>query len=340
MKKFFTSTFLILLSLFLLVGCGANSIDQGLKQEDDLPRESNIDVNIASMKGPTTIGMAKIIQDYETNSLDFNLEDEKIVSHLDFHILTMPEEIVAGLSKGEIDLATIPANLAATIYNKTDGAIKVLSTNTLGVLHLVENGDSIENPQDLNGKTIYTVGKGTTPEAVLDNFIKANNLDLELEFKSEPAEILALLNQEEDIIAMIPEPFVSLAESKNQKIRRVFDMDQQWEKNNSSPMITGVLVARSDFIEENKNFIDGFLEEYERSIDQAVKEPETILDTVIEAGILPEAASVHSIKNCRLAYIDGEEMEDVLGKYLKSLLNFKEELIGGKLPGEDFYYKK
>lgn len=325
-------TFALVLSLAACSSNDANKAEEKIENEVEKVEEKleKVDINVAGLKGATTIGLAKLVDEEETDYFD-----------IDFEMYNMPEEIVAGLTKGEIDIAAVPANLASVLYNKTEGEIQVASVNTLGVLYIVENSDNIKDINDLEGKTIYTLGKGTTPEGVLNSFIKENNLEnVNIEFKQEASEIAAILNKEENVIAMIPEPFVSVVSMKNENVRRVFDMADEWEKINNSPQVTGVLVARKEFIDNNKEVFDKFLEEYEKSINFANENVAEVSKIVEDFEIVPEGLGEKSIPNINMQYIDGSDMQEAVSKYLEKLYEFEPKLVGGKLPDEGFYYKK
>lgn len=333
MNKKLISILLILLSLVVLSSCNSNDIT-----EETEVTESKF-VNVGSLKGATTIGLAKMIDTVEENGgfIPNNSDVE-----YDFKQFGLAEEVVNGLLKGETDLATIPANLASTLYNKSDGDIQVICINTLGVLYIVENGNNIQSIEDLNGETIYSIGKGITPEGVLNSFIKENNLtDINIEYKSEASEIAALLKMEKDIIAMIPEPFVSVVEKGNENVKRIFDMNKEWERiNNGNSMVTGVLVGRREFIEENEDVLQTFLKEYEKSIQFAKVNFDETAEIVERMGIIPEGIGKYSIPNCNLDFIEGQDMTSLLRDYLTNLYKFNPDLIGGFLPKEDFYYNK
>lgn len=330
MNKIIKSFILIFLSAFVLVGCNSNET-----VEEDLSVQT---VEISSLKGATTIGLAKMIDDHENNDENIIIDNKKV--EYNFEQFGLAEEVVTKLMKGETDLATIPANLASTLYNKSDGDIQVVSINTLGVLYMVENGNSVNSIEDLSGKTVYSVGKGITPEGVLSLFIQGNQLeDVKVEYKSEASEIAALLKTESDIIAMLPEPFVSVVKKGNRDIRTIFDMNEEWEKlNNGNSMVTGVLVGRREFLEENSDILEVFLKEYEDSMKFAQTEPEETGEIVESMGIIPEGIGRYSIPNCNISFIKGEEMKSLLQDYLTNLYNFKADLVGGSIPKEDFYY--
>ncbi len=292
------------------------------------PSKEEARLRVGSLKGPTSIGLMKL------------MDEEKEGGNLDFEIYSMADELAGKLVKNELDIAALPANLGATLYNKTQGQIKVVAINTLGVLYIVENGNDIKEGKDLEGKTIYSIGKGITPEAGLRAFLEGNGLEnVNIEFKSEASEIAPLL-QEEGALAMIPEPFVSLMKSKNKDIRTVFDISEEWEKLHGSPMVTGITVARQEVIDKKKKSLDDFLDSYKASIEYVGEDPETVARLTEEKSILPEGSGLEAIGNIDIDFIEGEPMEAILKPYLESLYNFNEKLLGGKLADEDFYYRR
>jgi len=156
MMKKLTSLLLSAALMISLLACGA------------FAAKTKSGVRIAGLKGPTTMGLVNLL-DMERSG--------KASQHYDLQLYGAADEIVPKLIKGELDMAAIPANLAATLYQKTNGGIQVMAVNTLGVLYVVEKGDSIHCFADLKGRTILSTGKGTTPEYVLRYLLNANGID-------------------------------------------------------------------------------------------------------------------------------------------------------------------
>lgn len=324
--KWFKRLLLIMCTVLLLSACSG---DTDVETDVEDVEKIETDIRIGSLKGPTTIGLANLIDEGK---------DEYITE-----IFPLAEEIVIRLNKKELDLAVIPANLASTLYNKTEGEIQVLGTNNLGVLHIIENGNNIESLEDLNGKTIWSVGKGTTPDAILNHIKDEMDLDLNIEYKSEASEVGKLLATESDIVACLPEPFVSVLEKGNEDIKRVIDVNEEWKSmNDGDPIVIGVLVGRKEFIMENEESVAIFLEDYEKSIDYAKEndeQKEDVLRISEELDIIPGGLGVEVIDNCNLYFSEGEEMEELIENYLEILEDFNPEIIGGKEPEDDFYKK-
>ena len=195
---------------------------------------------IAGLKGPTTMGMVKLMSDAEAGE-----------THQDYQVTMYgaADEVVPLLVKGDIDLAAIPANLAANLYNQTEGKVQVAAINTLGVLYVVTTGDDVKSVEDLKGKTVYSTGKGTTPEYVLNYILKENGIDLEkdltVEYKSEATEVAAALQAaDEGAIAVLPQPYVTAAQSQIEGLNVALNLTEEWNKvSTDSDLVTGVLVA-------------------------------------------------------------------------------------------------
>jgi len=341
MRKLFKIGTSILLSSLLLVGCGQNSSkDDGVKepQVDGTEIVEKIDINIGSLKGPTTMGMVKLMNDSEEGTTDNNY----VVS-----MTGTADEIVASIVKGELDVVAVPANLASVLYNKTEGQISIAAINTLGVLYIVENGNEINSIEDLKGKTIYSTGKGTTPEYVLNYVLAENGIDVEkdltIEYKSEATEVAAALAEDSTAIAMLPQPFVTTAQMKNENLRIALDMTEEWNKvqgEDGSALVTGVVIARNEFIEENKAAFDKFLEDYKASTEYVNTNVEDASALIEKYDIVPAPVAKKAVPLCNITFIEDQEMETKVNGYLNVLFAQNPKAVGGTLPPETFYYVK
>ena len=284
------------------------------------------------LKGPTAMGLIKLLDDSRTDS----------GSSYDVSVLAAPDEIKSHLIQGSVDIACIPANLAATLYNKTEGALEVLAVNTLGVIYIVENGtEQIKSVADLKGKTIYASGQGSTPEYALNYLLSQNGVsdDVTVEWKAEHAECLTAIAGQEGGIAMLPQPFVTTAQIKNDKIKVSLDLTAEWDKlNNGSTMITGVVVARKEFADKNKSVIDDFLKKYESSVNFVHSDNDGAAALIGKYDIIPENVAKKALPACNIVFIPGAEMKEKLSGYLKVLFDSDPKSVGGKLPADDFYY--
>lgn len=287
-------------------------------------------IHIGALKGPTVMGMAQLLEDEE----------------YEFTIAASPDEIVPMIVQGKVDIAAVPANLAAVLYQKTEQKVSVLAANTLGVLYIVENGDTVKSAEDLKGKTIYSSGKGATPEYALNSVLEANGIDPEkdvtIEFKSEHAEVVAALAQDRTAVGLLPQPFVTTALMKNENLKVALDLNELWESSaaDDSRLVTGVVVVRNGFAEENKEALDAFMDAYQESVDFVNTDTEAAAEIIGAHDIIPKEVAVKAIPECSIVFIEGDEMETMLSGYLATLEEQNSEIIGGKLPDEAFYYKR
>lgn len=292
---------------------------------------------VASLNGPTTMGMVKLMQDAEAGKT-FNTYDVTMYGAAD--------EISAGIANGTIDIANVPCNLASVLYNKTDGAISVVAINTLGVLYVVETGEAIQSVEDLKGKTIYSTGKGTTPEFALNYILRENGIDPEtdvtIEYKSEATEVAAVLAEAEDAIAVLPQPFVTTSMMQNESLRIALSLTDEWDKlqgNDGSTMVTGVTIVRNEMLEENPQAFAEFLKEYEASVAYTESNPDETAALIASYEIVPkEPVAKKALPYCNISFISGEEMQEKVSGYLEVLYDADPTSVGGTLPDDAFYY--
>lgn len=292
---------------------------------------------VASLKGPTTMGMVKLMQDAEAGET-FNTYDVTMYGAAD--------EISAGIANGNIDIANVPCNLASVLYNKTGGAISVVAINTLGVLYVVETGEAIQSVEDLKGKTIYSTGKGTTPEFALNYILRENGIDPEtdvtIEYKSEATEVAAVLAEAEDAIAVLPQPFVTTAMMQNENLRIALSLTDEWDKlqgNDGSTLVTGVTIVRNEVLEENPQAFAEFLKEYEASVAYTESNADETAALIASYEIVPkEPVAKKALPYCNISFISGEEMKEKVSGYLEVLYDADPTSVGGTLPDDAFYY--
>ncbi len=294
-----------------------------------------IDISIAALKGPTAIGMVKLMEDDKAGTT---------ANTYQFTIAGMADEISTGLVKGDFDIAAVPCNLASVLYNRTKGQITLAGINTLGVLYVIETGNQINTVEDLKGKTIYSTGKGTTPQFTLNYLLSAYGIDPEkdvtIEYKTEATEVAAILSQSSDAVAMLPQPYVTTVMMNNDKVRIALDVAKEWEavSADGSSVVTGVVVVNSDFLKEHKEAVDTFLQEYSASTTYVNENIDAASALVEQYDIFKAAVIKKALPFCNITLIQGEDMKAKVSGYLTALYNQDPQSVGGALPGDDFYY--
>lgn len=356
MKKKWISLFMALVCMFVfLAGCGQTEPEQEITEntnmEEATAKNTNGDetetedtitdtVVVASLKGPTSMGLVTLMDKAERNETEIPYE---------FIMETSADTLLPMVLKGEVDIALVPANVAGILYNKTlamdvESDIVVIDINTLGVLYLVTGRDDISAMKDLEGKTIYLTGKGTTPDYVLNYLLTENQVeDVTLEYKSEAAEVAAMLKENPEAIGLLPQPFVTAACMQNEALSVALDFNKEWaavQGESGSSLVTGVTIARKAFVEEHSELVKQFMTEHRESIEYVNANPKEAAALVVKAGIVEkEPIAEKAIPGCSLAYLDGGDMKQALSGYLKVLYNQNPDSVGGTLPDDEFYYE-
>lgn len=294
-------------------------------------------VRVTVLKGPTGLGALKLMDDAAA---------DKTPAKYEFELATAPDQVTASIASGEIDVAAVPTNLAATLYNKTEGKVQLAALNTLGVLSLLTNGEAISSVDDLKGKTIYASGQGSTTEYAINYILAQSGLevgkDVQVEYKSEHAELATALISGEAKIAVLPEPFVTQVMTKNSGIKLALDLTKEWDQASSgkSVLAMGCMVVRSEFASQNKAAFDAFLDQYKASIEYVNANLDEAAALSEKYDIMPSAVAKKAIPNCNIVYMDGADMKAKIPDFLNVLFEANPKSIGGKLPSDDFYYEK
>ena len=356
MKKLTKSLSIAIVCLFVLTSCktaepqlppqGNTATPPAGSASDsaaaDNPGAIPAEITIAVLKGPSSIGLVKLMDEADSGEIgDANYR---------FEISAAIDEIVPKIVQGSIDIAAVPANMSSVLYNNTQGEIQVLAINSLGMMYIVENGSAISTIEDLRGKTLLASGKGASPEFVLNYILRGNGIDpdndLTIEWKSEHTESVAALSVREGTIAILPQPFVTVAQTSNDNVRIAIDLNVEWDNlqgasgasGASSALITGVVVARKEFVERNPGAVSAFLDRYAASVTFVNTNVYQAAALVGKYDITPEAVAKLAIPLCNITLIEGLEMKEKLSGYLGVLLEQNPQSVGGALPGDEFYF--
>lgn len=329
------SLLLSLVLLFGLVACNSGTADTTIPPTGAGKDETTI--RVGGLKGPTTIGMVKLMQDSDAG---------KAACHYEFSVKAAADELAPLLLQGKIDVISVPANLAAVLYARTKGQVRVLAVNTLGVQYIVEKGsENVQSMADLKGKTILASGQGTVNEYNMRYLLTQSGVDPDTEvtfsWKSEPTEVLAALKMADSgAVAMLPQPAVTGALAAVGGLRVAVSLDAAWSAlNNGSRLVTGVTIVRAAFADEHPELIRSFLDEYKASIEYVNAHPDEmgpVVETYIDT--IKGAVAKKAIPACNIAYLDGSDMKQVLESYLSVLYALNPSSVGGAMPAADFYY--
>lgn len=323
----------IILTLSLMLafaGCGKNN--NTVSSEPEV--YTAVDMSVACMTGPTGIGMAKLMADAQANTTANNYT---------FTVATAATDITGKFLNGEINIASVPTNVAAALYNKSEGKVRMLAVNTYGVLSILEKGNTIKSIADLKGKTVYSTGKGQNPEYILKYILTENGIDPEkdvtLNFVSSEDLVAKLISGEAEV-AMAPEPAATTVMVKNSELNRVISINDEWAKVSDTKLMMGCIIALDSYVEANPKAVEKFLDEYSASVkfaSESIDEAAAYCATykITASDVIAKKA----IPTCNLCFVTGKEMKTNVNGYYNVLFNADPTSIGGKLPADDLYYK-
>ncbi|MBQ3489044.1 MAG: ABC transporter substrate-binding protein [Clostridia bacterium] len=330
MKKIL-ALLLAAIMVFALVACDNTG---------DEPENEDVTVRVMALKGPTGMGMVQLMEN-DKNGTSKNDYDIKLAA--------APTEVTAAVIKGEIDIAAVPVNLAAVLFNKSDVDISFAAVNTLGVLYLMENGNTIESLEDIKGKKIYATGQGATPQYILEALLKKNGIDpandVEIEYIAEHAELATKLAENDAAIGLLPEPQVTVAlttaaKKSNTDLRIALNITEEWAKLGEGQLVQGCIIVSNKFKQEHPEQLAKFMEEYKASTAYVVENPADASVLIAQHGIIPQAPLAEkAIPNCNICCIDGETGISYMKQILEVLHAANPSSVGGKLPTDEFYGK-
>lgn len=298
--------------------------------------QEKVAVRLGGLKGPTSMGMVKLLEDQEKG---------ETANKYEFTMAGSPNDLTPALLKGELDILAVPVNLGAVLYQKSEGQVQLAAVNTLGVLYIVEKGgETVQTLEDLKGKTLYATGKGSTPEYALAYLLAQKgmdiNTDLTVDWKSEHTEVVAQMALEETAVALLPQPFVTVAAGQVENLRVALDLTKEWDSlDNGSQLITGGLIVRKAFAEEHPEALAAFLEEYAASTAYTNEQPAEAAQLIEKYDIIKAAVAEKAIPFCNIVCITGEEMQQIAEGYFRTLYDQNPAAVGGEMPDEAFYLK-
>ncbi|MCI9006633.1 MAG: ABC transporter substrate-binding protein [Lachnospiraceae bacterium] len=318
-------------TLILTAVLGMSAVLGGCGQKET----ETVTIRIGSLKGPTSMGLVSLMDQTKNGEAGQNYE---------FTMAAAADEINAAFLKGDLDIVLIPANVASVLYHKTEGQIAVVDINTLGVLYLLESKETVSSVADLAGRTVYLPGKGTTPDYALQYLLEQNGIEIgevDLQYKSEAAEVISALSEEPDALGLLPQPAATTACMQQKDLRIALDLTEEWDKvTMDSSLVTGVTAVRREFLEQNESAVQAFVKDHMESAQFANENVEEAAELVAALEIVPKASvAAQAIPYCNITCLTGKDLRTALSGYLDVLAGQNPEAVGGKVPSDDFYYE-
>lgn len=348
MQKRLLSIFLVTIMSLSLMACNTEKTEVEANDLKDTETEvveveteveditiEKIDIQVGTLKGPTGMGMVALMADEDT------------ANHYEFELFSSPDELVGKVISGELDIIAVPTNLASVLYNRTEGGVQLAAVNTLGVLYVLENGDTVNSLEDLKGLTLNTSGKGASPDFVMQYLLNEKGLvpdvDVMLDYKLDHADLATALVAGDVSLALLPQPHVTTALMRNPDLRIALDITKEWENINDAtgelPM--GVLIVQKAFAEANPEAMNAFLDEYKASVAFVNENVTEAAALIAQFEILPNAqVAEKAIPLSNIVYMDAMDAKASLEAFFKVLYDFEPKSVGGKLADEGFYYQR
>lgn len=346
--KTFTKVAATFLSLAMLVSMAACSSEDSGDTSSTVSAELQqvqTEINVGALYGPTGVSMAKLATEKATFATAYSDETSEFVNTYETSYVSEPTEMVAMLSSGEVDIACVPTNLAAKLYNVTSGNIKVAAVSTLGVLYMVDTSGSVNSVADLDGKTLEAPSsvQGSNPEYIINYLIEKNNLEnTQVSYQYSDEELTVKIVSGDVSTIMVPEPKLTaiLNQLKNANVEyTVTDIQAEWAKVSDTEVAQGVVVVRADWLEENEGAFKTFLNDFQASSDAVVNDLDSIVPQVVELGVIPsEELAKQAIPNCNIVCKTGDEMKSAVSAFIDVLFEADPQSIGGSVPDDEFYY--
>ena len=331
MKKILSLIMAVVLVAAMFVSCASNNDTAVVSSKTESVAPTSYDVNIAALAGPTGMGMA------------FMLNSDDTINNYNYTIAASPDEVTSKLLTGTYDIAALPTNVAATLYNGSQGKIKLLALNTLGVLYILEKGDSIKNIKDLKGKTVYVSGQGSTPEYVLRYLLEENGLnpnkDVKLDFTyTAHADLVAYAASGKADVVVLPEPTVTALLAQNSDMRVAIDLNEAWadvvaddDDDEDSIISMGCVAVRTEFAQKNPEAVKNFLKDYEASVNKVNSDYAAASEKIAELGIVAKSAvALKALPRCNIVFVSGRKMESQIEDFYELLFEANPKSIGGK----------
>lgn len=334
------------LSLMGLPGCSSSSNKSGdsvnltakPESRDLLGSSDPCDVRVGLIMGPPSMGLSQFIlaakNGKTTNNFDFELNGVDYVG------------LSAAFNQGSYDICTLPSNIGPILFNNEElkNEYKVISVNNLGVLYVMTTDPSLQSFEDIKGKTVYSYGEGGTPEYTIEALIKKNGLEgqFNLEFKASPLEVLNMMQEQENCIAILPQPFVSLAKILVNNLYIPIDITVEWDKafaDSGSQAVTTTTIVNKKFLEEHEQAVIEYLNMAGQSVAWTLGNMQAAASLQEELGtFLNNEVALDAMPYISMVNLTGEEMRTALSGFIEELYKANPDSVGSALPGDDFYY--
>lgn len=288
---------------------------------------------IATLKGPSSMGMIKLI-DSINNAGNTNIQID---------IMNDPIQVRKMMLDGTADFAILPTTMAAILYNKGLD-YRLIAIPGWGTLYLVGEDTTINSWNDIRNKRVNVMAKGMTPDVVFRYLLQKNGInpdkDITLDY-SFPTHIdLAnAIAARQAKLGVIPEPLVSLVMHKNKKLHPIFDLNLEWNKQQSTSIAMTAFLGSNSILKDSPQLAEQLISSYKNSVQWVNQHPDSAATLIVKYGILPDyQVALQSIPRSNLNFVRANKIQTQIDEYLKVFYDMNPDIIGGKIPDENFFY--
>jgi NitT/TauT family transport system substrate-binding protein len=291
-------------------------------------------LTIYAIKGPSGVGMIRLFEN-PPRATGFDIKMEA---------LAQADLMAAKFIAGEAKVGILPPNVAAKIAS-SGKALQVAAVTGTGMLSLLSSDPAVKRIEDLRGKTVEVAGQGATPDYVFRKILLAKGMnpdrDLKLGYSLAYPEIAQSLIAGRVSLALLPEPFATMARTGKPGLTVVGDIQEEWSKTGGAgnyPMT--VLVVDADFAAAQPGLIRLILNALKDSVEWVRANP-AAAGALVEKHDLGLRAPVvaAAVPRSNYVFIPAQEARPSLEALYRAFLEFSPVSIGGALPKDSFYLK-
>ncbi len=318
------TTYLLWIAIaILIVSCNSSTNNDN----------SQITYRIATLKGPSSMGMIKLIDSLKSSTN----------SKIEVIILNEPIQVRKMMLDGTADFAILPTTMAAIVYNKGMD-YQLVGIPVWGTLSLLGIDSTITQWSQLKGKRIHVMAKGMTPDVMFRYLLLKNGVnpdtDVTIDY-SFPTHIdmASAVAAGKVELGVLSEPLASQVLQKRSNVRLIFDFNDEWRKQQGSPIAFTAFMVRKDLAKNNSALVDEIANGYEKSSVWVNQNPDSAADLMVKYEVLPNREiALQAIPRSNLKFVRAREIKNQINDYLNVFYQMNPDIVGGKIPDEEFIY--
>jgi NitT/TauT family transport system substrate-binding protein len=263
-----------------------------------------------------------------------------------------PDQLRVQAIDGKTDFIAMPTNVAANLYNR-GVKLQLVNVSTWGVLWMVSRDKSLKTLADFQGKEVLMPFRADMPDIVFQTLAEKAGLDpkknFRLRYVGSPLDAMQLLITRRADHALLSEPAVSMALRKTKSfpvslvapdLYRSVDLQQEWGRlMQREARIPQAGIAAMGQALANPALVERFQRAYAASLKWCEDKPDECGAMVAKRiDMLTPEAVADSVRADRTAFVTAANARPELEFFYTQLHARQPQLIGGKLPGDAFYW--